>query len=430
MQKETTAKYANAQANELAELFSKIAALETANKNPLDIADKDAFYSTKPADIRCSPSIEDFIAKNPTHSVPLQQFVKENRFEEYTTSLRVSSSDLIKAWGDKKFPKQTVSELEAELFDPHYTDRFVVVNMGEKMGHGLFLAHDAKPIKMGELVVCYSGSLSENETPLFSDYSITVDPSFKHEYHSVLINPNNLPSIDSAKVGNLSRFVQHAPDQMQMHKQLIDKDHMADKVATANLQIRVVIYQGFPVLCLQAFRDILPGEILSFSYGQEYFNLRGGCNVFNDFGQTIGTIDKNTLSPTNKAVIDTSPKAKRLDQVKAKNIFFQPFNHEMKIDFNQQFSLCVTHSLSTAISMVSNTEQREFLIKTAAVFKGADTSEKKYQVLSEQLKSTLLKSQLPYLRNILMSHCLNFHAGHKASKAMENSEDTSIKKKI
>lgn len=53
--------------------------------------------------------------------------------------------------------------------------------MSEEIGQGLFLAHDAKPIKSGDLVLCYHGVLNNSEDIEFSDYKSCISPAFAHE---------------------------------------------------------------------------------------------------------------------------------------------------------------------------------------------------------------------------------------------------------
>lgn len=207
---------------------------------------------------------------------------------------------------------------------------------------------------------------------------------------------------------------------------MTDADNIADKICIANLQLRVIIYQGFPVLCLQAFRDIMPGEILTFSYGKEYFDLRGGCKVFNDLGVIIGKIEGNKISHTLPiAEINMMPKAKHCDLSTLKDILYRPFNSEMKSDFNLIFNWSICHTIETAISTPILPEQCNYLKTVLNLFKEADTSTKKYGVLSVQMKSPILKTELRYLHKQLLHICKEFHARHQAKVVAEKNGNSS-----
>jgi hypothetical protein len=385
----------------------------------------DAFYAVKPASIRCCPSVENFRANTEIHSIALEEFVLKNNLHEYTSSIKMTPEQLKDVWLDKTFHKHPATELEAELFDPNYTDQFVLVNMGEEMGQGLFLAPDARKIAAGTIVLMYSGEycLSDCEK---KDYGLIIDPSFDHETHCVLLKPKVRNSIDAASSRNLSRFIQGAPDQMELaeaisSKEIIDQNNIASKVACANLQQRVVIYQGFPVLFLQAFRDINPGEILTFSYGMNYFNLRGGCKVYTVSGQIIGFLEKNRLiSSCSATEIAALPPANRLDLVVAKKILYTRLNQEARFDFKMQFILSTCHALSTSIKMLSNTQHCAIIKKTLDSFKAENIIEKQYALLRELINTDVCKKELIFLRRHLIKTCYDFNVHYQAAKHDKN----------
>jgi hypothetical protein len=381
----------------------------------------EAFYAVKPASIRCCPSVENFRANTEMHTLVLDEFVKKNNLHEYTSSIKLTPEQLKDVWLDKTFQKHPATELEAELFDPNYTDQFVLVNMGEEMGQGLFLAPDAKKISAGTIVLMYSGEYCLSGLKK-RDYGLAIDPAFDHETHSVLIKPNISNSIDAALVGNLSRFIQGAPDQMELEtaissKEITDQDNIASKVACANLQQRVLIYQGFPVLFLQAFRDINPGEILTFSYGMNYFNLRGGCKVYTDSGQIIGSLENNRLiSCCSATEIAALTPANRLDFAIAKKILYTRLQQEARFDFRKQFILSTCHALSTSITMLNNTQHCAIIQRTLDNFKVENTIEKQYALLREFINTDFCKKELIFLRQHLIKICTDFNVLYQAAK--------------
>lgn len=397
----------------LANLLSKHLVYSEDSNNPT------AFYSAQPDSIRCSKSVEDF-KNGKIDDISLTTFLQTNQMKRFTSSNTMNADLIKKVWLDKKHPKLTMTEFEKSLFDKNFNNQFVVTQMVGALGAGIFLAPDAKKIALGEVVMLYAGEYSgDSSNNSWSDYFLHIDPTFDHERKSILLDIAIHPRVDNKVVGNLSRFIQHAPDEMEMATQVKDPDNIKSKVATASLQQRVGIYQGFPCLYLQAGRDINPGEQLTFSYGSEYFNLRGGCVVFNDKAKIIGTLKNNTLKRTcSAAEIKAMPKATRMNVKLFKAAFFKPLCTVPTIDFATQFTTSVIHALEVSTKMYANNEKiKQHLGEVMHVFTKADSGAEQYDILREQLNFRKFTTELMPLRKHLMSEMAVFREAFLKTKS-------------
>lgn len=387
-------------------------------KKAIQHSAKEAFYAVQPLHIRTCDSLEHFHQDNQILTVPVDQFVAQ-RYQRYCSSILLRESQLKSVWNDKTQPKRHVTELEQQLFDESYTDRFVVVNMGD-IGEGLFLAHDAQPIAMGSLVLMYAGEFDNSIDDKFREYGIVLDPIFQHEKHSVLMHSFTLPWLDAERAGNLSRFIQHAPDQMDLDK-VEDPAEIKSKVAVANLQQRVVIYQGVPTVCLQAARDIQPGEILTFSYGQAYFQHAGSCQLVTDNGVFIGQLSKSTIEPReiSDEKLKALPDAARLNPIAYKQKLMQPFQTAMVHDNAEQFTCNVRHVLTLASEMSSGDSKKKIdLIRR--VFDASKDIAQRYKIVQNSVdKGVFCADEFSAERRFLVKLCKWYASSHNASKVKQ-----------
>lgn len=399
--------------DEILRLLGQFARLNSEEK-PKDQTKIPAFHAVMPETIRCCPSVHDFHAKREIVPISLAEFVQKKSLKGYNPSLTMTESQIQKVWSDTTLPKKHVTEIEEELHDPHYTDRFVVVNMGE-MGDGLFLAHDVKPIKAGSIVLTYSGKYKvkplEDQTD-DSDYVLAIPTPFENERKSVLLNKETAQFVD-AKHGNLARFVQGGLGLQDFigNNKIDGKKKVLNKAAFPNLTERVVVYRGFPVIALQSLRDIMPGEMLRYSYGAEYFGgLRNITQlVTDDLGRVFAKVVKGTLVPIlTPKEISRLPDAQRIDISELKKIRFTPFTkEEMVFDYQKQFYHSVCHALSVASTMLTHSKHHKFLEVTLAEFQKIDNPSDQFNRVQEYIRMPLFKdddltSVRMHLVNIVM----------------------------
>lgn len=381
-----------------------------------------AFYAVMPATIRCCPSVQDFHHKRSIVPISLAEFLKTRALREYNPSLKLTECDLLKVWSDTMNPKQHVTEIEEGLFDARYTDRFVVVNMGE-MGDGLFLAHDAKPIKAGSIVLTYSGDYRklplDNQTD-DSDYVLSIPTPSKESRNSALLTSEVAHFVD-AQNGNLARFIQGGLDLTDLmgNTQIGGKKKILKKAAIGNLLERVVIYRGFPMIGLQSLRDIMPGEILTYGYGPDYFGGQRNITqqVTDDKGTVIASVVNRILMPTRDIKeISRLPDAQRLDLKQARQIVVTPLTREeMLFDYQKQFYHSVCHALSTASTLLAYSKHRKFMEEKLAEFQKIDKPSARYEYMQGLMKMPVFKDELTSLRLYLVGIILDF-AKHEKLK--------------
>ncbi len=168
---------------------------------------------------------------------------------------------------------------------------FVICNMGS-VGHGVFADRDFEPL---ECFILYSGLIFDkrkDKEEEKSDYSIRYTQDVEL-------------CVDASKVGNISRFIQHMPDNfesslefkrniLQLNDEQIGADKSFDKLSSdywqwrnleykeiteadvswANLTYMSVPINGVPCIVLFNTQKINRGEQLGFSYGYYYWFLR------------------------------------------------------------------------------------------------------------------------------------------------------------
>ena len=157
-------------------------------------------------------------------------------------------------------------------------DHLIVVKLKGKLGHGVFLRPDAKPILRGEAIAPYSGDVyvapqnsgegSDYAFSLLSDLKLTkeeqkiFDP--KGRFH-----PRRLYSIDldADKKGNFTRFINHsATPNVEARMVRIPKNSLGLEPAP----FEIVYF---------AKKKILPGEQLLVCYEGEDNSYWGALNI-------------------------------------------------------------------------------------------------------------------------------------------------------
>lgn len=128
------------------------------------------------------------------------------------------------------------------LNDVEHFEQYELRYINHFIGFGLFTRQE---IKKGECVSLYLGRKIRQKKQSAYLFRNTVDS----------LNMD----LDSAEVGNMSRFINHAGTEPKSH------------FCLANLTCVTTNIFGIEILAFWALRDIKKGEQLLFNYGQEYF---------------------------------------------------------------------------------------------------------------------------------------------------------------
>lgn len=149
----------------------------------------------------------------------------------------------------------------------------VICKLNETIGHGVFLAPDAKPINKNEIVAFYTGTYKN-----FAEREDVAEYAFDIPNHIIFANKinrmeANFPSgfIDAKMYGNISRFFQDLPTAEEIQELYKIPTEEISNIATANIRGLLTYYHNIPVIYLLTTRDIQPGEQLGFSYGKGYW---------------------------------------------------------------------------------------------------------------------------------------------------------------
>ncbi|KAF5867879.1 putative set domain-containing protein [Botrytis fragariae] len=141
----------------------------------------------------------------------------------------------------------------------------------EGAGFGLFTA---EPVKKGDFLSEYTGELiSDNETE-------RRGVEYNAKFMSFLFNLNKEWTIDAMRMGNKTRFINHAESE-------------ADGM---NCAARILLVNGEHRIAFRATRDILIGEELLFDYGPKFAELYGLNKK--------GGKGKGKMPKTNKATLN------------------------------------------------------------------------------------------------------------------------------
>lgn len=163
------------------------------------------------------------------------------------------------------------SELSAYLSDmERYGIRpnLRLCKIDDEVGHGIFLAHDAPPIKAGDFIGFYAGEflVSHKDDPLDSDYLFTVfsDVELHKSEIDLLEGADQFETnefyieVDGKKKGNFLRYINHTSNE------------------NANLKSRYVLAKdGSIQIAIFAKKDIQPGQQAMLDYQHDYWKAKG-----------------------------------------------------------------------------------------------------------------------------------------------------------
>lgn len=177
--------------------------------------------------------------------------------------------------------KQTVQEIAAvtrEIRRREIPQRFVLKRLKGKLGYGLFLHPEAKPIARGEAIAPYSGvaflAPQTQDHPsnyifsLFSGWRLTKEEQQRFDpanrYH-----PRRFYSLDldAEKNGNFTRFINHS-DQPNIEADLI-------RIPTNSLGLKPGPFE----MVYFAKKKIRPGEQLLICYDGDDKSYWGACGI-------------------------------------------------------------------------------------------------------------------------------------------------------
>jgi hypothetical protein len=163
---------------------------------------------------------------------------------------------------------------------------FVICDMEESVGKGLFLSKNNKPIKAGEVIAIYGG-----------EYREQVDE--KSEYSVTLSNNSLATEIEGTGYRSLASFAQDFPTDEEVDKYYIMPKGVREKISTANAELSTGIYDKvYPISFLKATKDIFPEKPIGYSYNSiSWWNKRGRDEqrcFFDNKTQEI--IDKKTYA--------------------------------------------------------------------------------------------------------------------------------------
>jgi hypothetical protein len=179
---------------------------------------------------------------------------------------------LVKATGqsNEKLYKNAMREMtnnfSAGLSYPY---EFVICDIANTVGKGVFLAPTAKKIQPGEIIMLYAGCYE----------ACIVDSNFYPYMYDVFEHPIFASDFSSLKTGLINAeqfrgyagYIQDLPTDEELNEDYDLSSEHKKQIATANIGAYPFLYQGFPIILLRAIKDILPGEQIGYSYGSDYW---------------------------------------------------------------------------------------------------------------------------------------------------------------
>lgn len=219
----------------------------------------------------------------------------------FTNGIVTTKKILKLIWSNTKYKSIKVPFLENMFFNEDHLKQFVICEMGGEMGKGLFLHPDAKALAPGTVVSIYEGELQLSN--VFDNrsrcYDLTIVPFKLNECNSacqdIIDYDKNSWITNAKKVGGITRYMQHAPDQADLEK-MNDLDEIKNKVVTANMVCYMVAYDGVPVMYMQLLGKLQPGDGLYLNYGQNYFEAHSLTQyLFNRKHEIIGYIKDKVI---------------------------------------------------------------------------------------------------------------------------------------
>lgn len=149
----------------------------------------------------------------------------------------------------------------------------VICSIDPTVGKGVFLSPNSSVIKKGEIVVIYAGKLSDSgkraDDPDFDPYDVETCESELFAMENDLDFPKK-GHISGLTHRNIASYIQDGPLKEESEMTLFHKS-VKDKLALANLEIRVGNYRGCPVTYLVAIADLHPNQQLLFPYSNRTF---------------------------------------------------------------------------------------------------------------------------------------------------------------
>lgn len=150
--------------------------------------------------------------------------------------------------GDNLF---TVQEYLYDILEnPGDLSRFEIRYFDPKIGFGVF---SRTVIKTDDIVGVYTG-IKMNQCPKSSNFTFKPEKDCLNMY------------IDAKYYGNITRFINHAPDPEKENEMFKSPPGLIANVLSA-----IYYFNGISVIVFVAKRDILPGQQLLVNYGDEYF---------------------------------------------------------------------------------------------------------------------------------------------------------------
>lgn len=152
----------------------------------------------------------------------------------------------------------------------------VICHIDPKVGKGVFLKKDAPIIKKGTAVAMYIGVYQKPDDN-FGAYEYTTQ---SHPLFAAASPFRAYGHVDTERYGGIARFIQSMPEQEELSEFKFSREETRAEIATANLEVRNLFYQGMPVAVFIAATDIKPGEQLGYSYGSNYWT-QAECELGN-----------------------------------------------------------------------------------------------------------------------------------------------------
>ena len=120
----------------------------------------------------------------------------------------IAKEDLFKRMNQKMKLQELEEEIEKELTKEIEKD-LIICKMDENVGFGVFAN---KNFQIGECLLFYNGIIKEKEEEKNGDYQLSYD---HHHWW-----------IDSEKIGNVTRFIQHAPSNLKIRSKKNQKEQV------------------------------------------------------------------------------------------------------------------------------------------------------------------------------------------------------------
>lgn len=150
--------------------------------------------------------------------------------------------------GDKLY--QMEDDMAQLLKFPRNFSRFELRYIDRNMGFGVF---SREVIHKGE-VISFFGGVKTLQLPKSLNYS------FENQFDCLST------SIDARHYGNITRFINHAPNPQVSHPS------NQSSLLEANIIAKLHYLNGIEMVVYSATKEVLPGEQLLVDYGKKYFN--------------------------------------------------------------------------------------------------------------------------------------------------------------